>query len=533
MFRVLIALWWIAVVLSTAMVATLAALLMAAVLARRRPLARRRRAVGAVPGRDRPPEAASRPGWTARARFRRMLLAVWAATFATWIALEALGGAFLLRDARSSLAPLPADLPASPPGTFSIVAVGESTALGAPYQSRLSFAHIVGWRLAAAFPDLRIFVQNLAFGGAVLEEMHERLEQLETRPDLLLVYAGHNEFLRFPPDREAGRPYYGVRHFSLLARAIAAQLERLGAHEGPTWRGRRRLFDRPICTAHEAAEIHRRFRTTLADILRFMQASGRPAIVFLPASNESGFEPNRSILPDDTPAETRARLGAVYARLALPGLRARTELDLLREARRLAPGFAETWFRLGRWYEAAARTAKARRCYQRAIDTDGSPLRATSTIRRSIRAAAQRHGAILLDAREATVPFTANGILGNDVMHDNCHPNLPIHVALANMVLQSLSARGIPRAWPSPGLLPPEIAATVPATMARFDIDPAAWTEICEHEARFYEYLAAYSYRTEARGRRGAAYQAAADRIRSGVPPPAARIPAMESPAFW
>ena len=37
----------------------------------------------------------------------------------------------------------------------------------------------------------------------------------------------------------------------------------------------------------------------------------------------------------------------------------------------------------------------------------------------------------------------------------------------------------------------------------------------------------------EARQRRGEAYQAAGDRIRSGVSPPAAGIPAMESPAFW
>jgi len=522
MFRILIGLWWIAVVLSTAMVATLAALLLGAAVAQ---LARVRRG-DAAPPRD-------QPTWAERARSHRALLSVWAVTFVTWIVLECLGGAFLLWNAQSGLTALPTDLPASPPGSFSIVAIGESTALGAPYNARLSFAHIVGWRLAAAFPDLRISVENLAFGGAVLKEMHHELHRLEARPDLLLVYAGHNEFLRFPPDREAGTPYYGLQHFSLLARAIAAQLERFGAHEGPAWEGQRRFFDRPICTAHETAETYRQFRTTLADILRVVQAGGRPAIAFLPASNESGFEPSRSTLPDDMPASTRARLEGIYARLALPGLRPRAALHLLQKARRLAPGFAETWFRLGRWYEAAGHPAKARRCYQRAIDADGFPLRATSAIRRSIRAAARDHGAVLLDAREAMNPFTTNGILGNDVFHDNCHPNLPIHVALANMALRTLSERGIPRAWPSPGTVPPEIAATVPATIAHFGLDPATWIEICEHEAQFHEYLAAYSYQTEAREQRGEAYRAAADRMRGGVPPPAAHIPAMESPAFW
>ena len=536
MFAILIALWWVAVVLSTAMVATLAALLVGAVTVRIAQWVRLRRARhdAGAPERDHAPDAAvTRPGWTERARARRGLLSVWLVTFVTWIALECLGGAFLLWNARASLAPLPNDLPPSPPGSFAIVAIGESTTLGAPYDPRLSFAHVVGWRVAAAFPDLHVSVENLAFGGAVLEEMHDALRRLETQPDLVLVYAGHNEFLRFPPDREAGRPYYGLKHFSLLARAIAAQLERLGAHEGPTWKGQRRLIDRPICTAHEMAQIHRRFQTTLADILRHMQTAGRPAIVFLPASNESGFEPNRSTLPDDAPASTRARLEAIYERLTLPGLQPRAELRLLQRARRLAPGFAETWFRLGRWYEAAGRTAKARRCYQRAIDTDGFPVRATSEIRRRIRTAAREYGATLLDARDLMVGFTADGILGNDVFHDNCHPNLPIHVALANAVLRTLSARGIPRAWPSPGDLPADIAATVPATIARFGLDQTAWIEICEREVTFQEYLRVYSYQTEARERRKEAYQAAADRLRRGVPPPAAGIPAMESPAFW
>jgi hypothetical protein len=206
---------------------------------------------------------------------------------------------------------------------------------------------------------------------------------------------------------------------------------------------------------------------------------------------------------------------------------------MLQTARRLAPGFAETWFRLGRWYEAAGRTAKARRCYQRAIDADGFPLRATSTIRRLVRATAREHGAVLLDARKTMVGFSADGLLSNDVIHDNCHPNLPIHVALANAVLRTLSARGIPRPWPSPGELPPGIAATVPATSAHFGVDTATWIAICEHEARFHEYLAAYSYHAASRAQRGAAYQAAADRMRRGVAPHAAQIPAMESPAFW
>jgi hypothetical protein len=533
MLRILIALWWTAVVLSTAMVLSLAALLVVWVTGRIR---RGRRSDGTRADAYRG-DAGRAARWLDRPLVRRIVLPAWAVTFATWIVLECLGAAFLLWNAAfylSDLPDLPADLPASPPGTVSVVAIGGSTTLGAPYHARLSFAHVVGWRLAAAFPDHRVLVDNLAYGGANLEDKYRALHRLERRPDVLLVYAGHNEFLRYPPDREAGTPYYGRAYFSLLAHALAAQIERRGAHEGPAWHGRRRLLDRPVCTAHEAAEVHRRFRATLEAILGAWKGETPPlAIVFLPGANESGFEPNRSVLADDAPAHTRARLQRIHDRLEQPGLSPATERRLLATARALAPELAWTWFRLGRWYEATGQTERARRHYQRAIDRDGFPIRATSRIRSIVRAASRASGAVLLDARSALAAFSANGIPGNDVIHDNCHPNLAVHVELANMVLRVLRERQVPQAWPAPESAREPFEATVAATRAHFGLDRAAWVEICEDEARFHEYLAAYAYDTRARGARRDAYRAAADRVRRGVLPPDAAIPAMESPTYW
>jgi hypothetical protein len=524
MFAILIGLWWVAVVLSTMMVASLVAIVVGVVVVTiRRALSAR--AASADPKRT--------ARVLARPVVRRVILPVWGAAFVAWLALECLGAAFLVWAAASRPAPLPVDLPRAAPGTLRVVAIGGSTARGAPYHASLSFAHVVGWRLATVFPDTRILVENLAYGGATIEDMYRALGRLETRPDVLLVYTGHNEFLRYPPDREAGTPYYGVRHFSLLAQALAGQIERRGAHEGPAWQGRRRLLDRPVCTAHEAATVHRRFRRMLTAILGTWQRAGTLAVVFLPIANEAGFAPNRSVLPAGTPTQTRARLERIYEQLARPGIRREVEGRLLHEARDLAPGFALTWFRLGRWYETAGETARARQHYQRAIDRDGFPIRATSRIRRTIRRAGRATGAVLLDARHAVAPLGRDVLLGNDVIHDNCHPNLRVHVALASMVLRTLRDRHVPERWPGTAADTAAFEAGVAATAAQFGIDAGAWVRICENQAAFFQYLSVYTHDGHSRLQRLRAYQAAADRIRRGTPPPRAGIPAMSSPADW
>ena len=54
---------------------------------------------------------------------------------------------------------------------------------------------IVGRELERAIPAHRFRVEILAEKGATLEAMHLKLAGLTRRPDALIVYSGHNEFL--------------------------------------------------------------------------------------------------------------------------------------------------------------------------------------------------------------------------------------------------------------------------------------------------------------------------------------------------
>ena len=74
--------------------------------------------------------------------------------------------------------------------------------------------------------------------------------------------------------------------------------------------------------------------------------------------------------------------------------------------------------------------------------------------------------------------------------------------------------------------------ATVAGVIRHFGMDRQGWIELCEEEGKFYQYLAVYCHDIEARMAKSRAYFDAAERLRSGTPPPRAGIPGMDPSAF-
>ncbi len=91
---------------------------------------------------------------------------------------------------------LPTRFAAAPGDEVSLVVIGESSAQGEPYRPYISIGPIVGWQLGRAIPGRRFRVDVRARVGATLEDMHQELATLSRRPDMMIIYAGHNEFLR-------------------------------------------------------------------------------------------------------------------------------------------------------------------------------------------------------------------------------------------------------------------------------------------------------------------------------------------------
>ncbi len=532
------AVWWLATGLATVIPTSLVAVVCfrAAVAGRRR-----------VSGRDSGDIKRTQKLSPAGQRMRR----VWFGAILLWVALETIGATWMFSDDvrgshtavdtsvhsdavdRRPLPPLPAVLPPKRPDEFLLVMMGGSTAGGDPYSpvhnnlytSGFSFIEAVQMRLQQLFPKLRVESAKLALGGGTLEDAYRLLCRLRVHPDVIVVYSGHNElFTRFSPDDEAWEedtspaPDYGIARGlfppSLLARCIEDRLKTFAVTALPPDRNRRRLFDRPLFTPAAAEQIYQRFRETLVEIVSFCRRQDIQPILIIPAANESGFDPSRSWLPVDFPEEKRQQLVAIYAQLDTDRPDEQTRVALLESAFELASEFAETCFRLGQEYENQGRFTDALRCYQSAIDCDGYPLRASSRFADIYRDVAERFDSHLIDARDVLRPLSANGILGDDLIHDNCHPNVVGYTALANATLHAVhELHGSDLNWPA------SFEELTPRDLVRyFMIDRAKWAEVFDFVGRdFSDNLSLLRYDPALRLRKGRAYRAAAAEIEMGT----------------
>ena len=114
-----------------------------------------------------------------------------------------------------------------------------------------------------------------------------------------------------------------------------------------------------------------------------------------------------------------------------------------------------------------------------------------------------------------------HGILDADLFHDNVHPTLAGHIALAEAVLGGLKARGA-FGWP----------ASTPAPMLdlqqcanQFGIDSNAWATVCDRSALFYGELALLPSDSAERVKWRDRYLIAARQIRTSIPPENTGIP--------
>ena len=90
-----------------------------------------------------------------------------------------------------------------------ILVVGESSACGTPYDHWISVGHIVAWQLERAMPGRHFRIDMLAQPGDHLEQQHQKLARITQRPDVMIIYSGHNEFLLSlprPPARRSRTP---------------------------------------------------------------------------------------------------------------------------------------------------------------------------------------------------------------------------------------------------------------------------------------------------------------------------------------
>jgi lysophospholipase L1-like esterase len=377
----------------------------------------------------------------------------------------------------------------------SIVVVGESSAEGVPFRDWMSVGKIVVWQLRRLFPQRMFHLEVQARAGWTLEQMHQKLAESRQRPDAVIVYAGHNEFAsrygwswEVPYYLDSPRPEWPFRLSAYVAARSPlcrflreARDQALIAQQPPLLL--RRLADAPSHTAAERRERLEDFRRRLEAILTDLRAAGVVTILIVPAGNDADFEPNRSILPPETPQEERdAFCTIVQEARSLEAIDPRQSISHYRSLIERQPGFAEIHFRLARLLEQTGALEEAYREYILARDLDGHPTRCLTEFQDLYRDLAPRYGAILVDGQAVLHARHPHGLLDDHLFNDGMHPSLEGQVALAEAVLAGLKDHHA-FGWP---VLSPVPSIDLAACASHFDLTAAAWKAVCRFTAGFY-----------------------------------------------
>ena len=307
------------------------------------------------------------------------------------------------------------------PGTFRIVFQGESSAIGFPYMHGAAPARMLGQRLQATFPSRNIEVINTALiavdSYTLLDFANEIIAQ---HPDAVMIYAGHNEY--YGPfgagsARGPARNRHFVRAWLLVHRLRIAQLLSNILTPRSTGDATPSAITRNVMEvlAHSQRVSLRsaryqagleQFRSNISDLLERYRSHGIPVFIATIASNERDQPPFFGADAKRSYADARAA-------------------------------------------DSSGDRARAASLYRAAKEQDRLRLRAPEAINQIIREEAARHGAQVVESELALKQASPQGIVGNNVMLDQLHPNIDGYFLIANSFFEAMKKRGMIGSWTS------------------------------------------------------------------------------------
>ena len=313
-----------------------------------------------------------------------------------------------------------------PTDSYRIVVQGGSTAAGFPYGRFAGLAAMLDERLEATFPSREVEVISTAMAAVNSYTLLDLADEIvDQRPDAVLVYAGHNEFmgvlgvasgLTRQRSREATLLHLrlsGLRVYQLLQHAIASGRDLLAAGDAKeakalmtrAARGAEIPHGSPLAQA--GAE---QWRANLHALLDVYAAAGVPVYLGTVVSNEKDLPPFVGGDPSDAESAN-----AWYSR-------AQGELD-------------------------AGRAEAARAAFREARDRDALPFRAPTAFNETIREAGERDGVFLVDVQRRFADASPDGIVGRELLLEHVHPNARGYFLLADAYYEALRASGAIGDW--------------------------------------------------------------------------------------
>lgn len=355
--------------------------------------------------------------------------------------------------------------PASKPAaTIRVFTLGGSTTYGRPFEDTTSFSGWLRAYLRSAAPSTQWEVINAGGISYASYRVVTLMEELvRYKPDLFIIYSGHNEFLE--------QRTYG----ELIEEAPALTRTRLLLQHSRLWTLGRRIADSGRARARQryqlsgeveellessagldyyyrdrdfSARVFDHYLLNLRRMVALARAAGAEVILMTVAGNEKDFAPFKSQYRDGLDENEKAEHAELLARAANS-----LELDEVGDARdfaaaavRLDPLHAEGHFLLGQAQFRLDLIDDAASSFGRAIAEDVCPLRAQPEINRAILEVA-REGVPLVDSRRTLqqhmMDLAGHTILGDEIFLDHVHPRVEMNGLLARALVDRMRDMGL------------------------------------------------------------------------------------------
>ncbi|MGE5795287.1 MAG: GDSL-type esterase/lipase family protein [Ignavibacteria bacterium] len=301
--------------------------------------------------------------------------------------------------------------------SFRIFVLGESSAAGYPYLPIGSFSRYLEKRLELLYPDSRIEVVNLAMTAINTYALRDLFpEIIEQKPDLVLIYTGHNEYygaLGVGSTESFGSSTSLVnailylnkfKSFELIRNSInsAAQL-----FSGKQKRDPGTLMSRIVKEQYIpfGGQNYRnglnQFKNNIEDILAVAAENSIPVILGTLTSNLKDQPPFISIKSKNMP-------GAMEV------------------------------FNLAKAELADGNIPAAVKLFKKAKDLDCLRFRAPEEINDLIRKLGAEYRCPVVDVDSLFNAISPHGITGNNLMTDHLHPTLEGYQLIAKLYLEQM-----------------------------------------------------------------------------------------------
>jgi tetratricopeptide (TPR) repeat protein len=314
--------------------------------------------------------------------------------------------------------------------TFRVFVLGESSAAGYPYMPMGSFSRYIRKRLELSYPDKKIEMINLALSATNSFTLRDFIPDiLNEKPDLILIYAGHNEYYgalgvgsleSIGNSRTLVNAYLFAQRFKTtqLVRDFIQWILKLVSEDSvKSLTGTlmsRMAKDKQIELNSDIYKVGlEQFEENFSDIIEEINEAGVPLIISTMASNLRSQRPFISIKNNKLPP-------------------------------------AEIIFEEASKEYELKNYSKADSLYRYAKDLDGLRFRAPELINKIIKKLGRQFNTSIIDVDSLFASLSPNGIIGDNLMTDHVHPTLEGFHEIGNlfykkMIEKSFLPQGTPK----------------------------------------------------------------------------------------